>query len=114
MYHGSLVFEDSHRCTVPEYTECHRLYSQLDRYYAKLERDSEKKKQKAHQQQRPVKPACNAIPSDSESESCDDTANGKDHVQPENENIMPPVNSEEETSVSDKGQATSDSARVKR
>ena len=69
LYHGSLVFEDSRRVTVTEYTECRCLYSQLDKYYKKLEKDSEKQKEKEQQKQRAIRQSRNHIPSDSESES---------------------------------------------
>ena len=60
LYRGSLVFEDSRWVTVAEYTERRWLYSQLDRYYKKLEQELKKKAN------RPVIKSRNAIPSDSE------------------------------------------------
>ena len=60
LYRGSLVFEDSRRVTVAEYTERRRLYSQLDHYYKKTEKEPKKRADS------PVVHAHNAIPSDSE------------------------------------------------
>ena len=66
LYCGSLVFKDSRRVTVAEYTERCRLYSQLDRYYKKME--TNKRKAKKIRCDSPVY-SRNAIPTDSESES---------------------------------------------
>ena len=88
LYRGSLVFKDSCRVTVAEYTEQCRLYSQLDRYYKKMETD--KRKAKKVRFDIPVY-SRNAIPTDSESES---------------ENIMPQeqsTKSSDEESSSNEG-----------
>ena len=69
LYRGSLVFEDSRRVTVADYTEHRCLYSQLDKYYKKLEKDSEKQKEKEQQKQCAIKQSRNHISLDSESES---------------------------------------------
>ena len=66
LYRGSLVFKDSRRVTVAEYTERCKLYSQLDRYYKKMETD--KKKANKVRSDSPVY-SWNAIPLDSESDS---------------------------------------------
>ena len=100
LYRGSLVFEDSRRVTVAEYTECHHLYSQLDKYYKKLEKDSEKQKEKEQQKQRAIKQSRNYIPSDSESESTESsdrnimpsTSMTVDASKEKESNIMPSEN----------------------
>ena len=130
LYRGSLVFEDSHRVTVAEYTERRRLYSQLDRYYKKMETD--KRKAKKLTSDSPVY-SQNAIPTDSKSEtenimqqeqstkSSDDessSSQGKDddgepeHIMQDTpaddtaaekqENIMPPDSNDTNGSVANK------------
>ena len=92
LYRGLLVFEDSRWCTVAEYTEHRRLYSQLDRYYKKVEKEPTTK---AHK----LTGICNAIPSDSDSET---SAN----IMPSNNNGSSDSSSSEqsadETSASEK------------
>ena len=81
LYHSSLVFEDSRQVTVAEYMECRWLYSQLDCYYKKIEKEPKKRADS------PVFQSQNAIPLDSET---------SENIMPSNNNRSSDSSSSEE------------------
>ena len=115
LYRGSLVFEDSRRVTVPEYTEHRRLYSQLEKNYTKLQKDREKEAGKPPKKHtRTV--SRNAISSDSESESDQNIMLEKasdGNIMPEqssDRNIMPSTSGNEEKAAEKQGNMPSDNS----
>ena len=115
LYHGSLVIEDSRTVPVPEYTERHRLYSQLEKYYTKLQKDREKEAGKPPKKHtRTV--TRNAISSDSESESDQNIMPEKAsdrNIMPEKSsdgNIMPSMSGNEEKAAEKQGNMPSDNS----